>query len=128
MRFSIAPPDAAVIGTSALSPDGRHLAFTASGPDGTKLWIRPLVSVTPRAVPGTDEAAFPFWSADSRFVGFFAGGRLKMVAIAGGDVKTICDAPEGRGGAWNQDDVILFAPNREGPLFRVPASAACQRG
>ena len=48
--------------------------------------------------------------------------RLKMVAIAGGDVKTICDAPEGRGGAWNQDDVILFAPNREGPLFRVPAS------
>ena len=115
----IAPPDTA-IGTSALSPDGRHLAFTASGPDGTKLWIRPLVSVTPRRFQEQT-------SGVSVLVGRLPIRRLlrrrpaQDGGVRRGDVKTIPDPPQGRGGAWNGRR-HPFRPNCKGPFFRVPAS------
>jgi eukaryotic-like serine/threonine-protein kinase len=123
LRFSISPPEQATFGTIAVSPDGRHVSFTASRADGTsQLWVRPLDSLSARLLPGTEEAAFPFWSPDSRFIGFFAREKLRKIAVSGGTVQTICDAPDGRGGAWNRDDVIIFAPDREHALLRVPAS------
>jgi Tol biopolymer transport system component len=121
-RFSIPPPERGAFGTVAVSPDGRHLAFTAYGADGiVRLWVRRLDSVEARPLAATEDAAFPFWSPDSRFIGFFAGGKLKKVEASGGAPQTVCDAVDGRGGSWNQDDVILFAPGREGALHRVAA-------
>ena len=59
----------------------------------------------------TEDAIYPFWSPDSRFIGFFAQGKLKKIAINGGTAQTLCEAPFGRGGTWNRDDVIVFSPS-----------------
>jgi Tol biopolymer transport system component len=70
---------------------------------------------------GTENVNLPFWSYDSRSIGFFADGKLKRVSVADGRVEVICDAPDGRGGTWNRDNVIVFAPIATGPLSRVSA-------
>jgi hypothetical protein len=75
-----------------------------------------------RELRGTDGATFPFWSPDSRSVGFFADGKLKTVDLEGGSTQMICDAPLGRGGAWGADGVMLFSPAPTAPLMRVSAS------
>ncbi len=107
----------------ALSPDGRRLALAASGPDGNRmLWVRPMDSLEVQPLTGTEGATCPFWSPDSRFIGFFADRKLKKVLAAGGTVLTICDAPDGRGASWSEDDVIVFAPGPFSGLFRVSAS------
>jgi eukaryotic-like serine/threonine-protein kinase len=107
----------------ALSPDGRVLAYVASSPDGrSDLWVRRIDSLQAQPLPGTDGAAYPFWSPDSRAIGFFAGGKLKKVDAAGGPPFTICDASDGRGGTWNRDGEILLAPAVNTTIFRVPAS------
>ena len=105
----------------SVSPDGRLLAFT-SGSTVPRLWIRPLHSSSPQAIPGTDGADLPFWSPDSRFVAFGAEGKLKKVAVAGGPVQTVCDAPKLLGATWGRDDVIVFAPGNRTVLFSVPAA------
>jgi Tol biopolymer transport system component len=102
----------------ALSPDGRYLAAIAP----TGLWVRALDQVDARVLNGTTGAQFPFWSADSRWVAFFAGGKLKKADLSGTPPLTIADAPAGRGGSWNSDGVIVFAPGTDGPLYRVSAS------
>jgi serine/threonine protein kinase len=111
-------------GPVAISPDGRRIAFRASKPEGGGdiLWVQPLNSPTAQAMSGTEGAQYPFWSNDSRFVAFFAFGKLKKVDANGGPPQALCDAPNGRGGTWNQEDVILFARNTGEPLMRVPAS------
>ena len=107
----------------AVSPDGRRLAFVAAVEGKQLLWIRSLESVSVQALRGTEGAMFPFWSADSRFLGFFAEQKLKKIDVAGGPPITLCDAPEGRGGTWNRDGVVhVFAPNSNGGLYRVSAS------
>jgi Tol biopolymer transport system component len=122
-RFSIVPPESGGFGTSAVSPDGRHIAFTVSNShDMSRLWLRRLDSVEAHPLAGTDGAAFPFWSPDSRTVGFFADDKLKTIPLSGGSARTLAEAPEGRGGTWSRDDVILFAPRRDGAVYRVAAS------
>ena len=107
----------------ALSPDGARLAFVAVGPDGKDtLWVRTLSAPGAQQLNGTEWAMFPFWSPDSRRIGFFADGKLKTVDIAGGAVEILCQAPVGRGGTWNHDGTIVFAPFIHGPLYRVSAS------
>ena len=92
-----------------LSPDGRRLAYVAPDQSGrAMLWVRALDSTTARPVPGTTTAASPFWSPDSRWIAFFADGKLKKVDLATDAVITICDATGGPPGAWNREDVILF--------------------
>jgi Tol biopolymer transport system component len=125
-RFSItAPPGQALVtdGPNAvLSPDGRHLAFLATDSTGVqRLWIRPLDSFSAQPLAGTKNAFLPFWSPDSRFIAFFAEGKLRKVPLGGGVPEVICDAPSGRGGTWSKNDVIVFAPLTTGPLLRVPA-------
>jgi serine/threonine protein kinase len=107
----------------ALSPDGRLLAYVASTPDGKSiLWLRPIDSLQAQSLPGTDGAAYPFWSPDNRFIGFFAGGKLKKVETSGGPPFTICDASDGRGGTWNQQGDILLTPSVNTTIFRVSSS------
>src|SRR5206468_3310493 len=77
--------------------------------------------IAPQPLRGTEEAMFPFWSPDSRSIGFFAGGKLRRIGVEGGPVQTLCDAPEGRGGTWSHDGVIVFAPSNQGALQRVAA-------
>jgi eukaryotic-like serine/threonine-protein kinase len=110
--------------SGSISPDGRKLLFTLVDNTGNwQMWIRSLVAPSAYAVQGTEGANSPFWSPDSRRVGFFAAGKLKTIDITSGSASpiTICDAPNGRGGAWNDDDVIVFAPSNTTPLYRVSA-------
>src|SRR5262249_6028241 len=129
VRSFILPPDkssfdfsARLGSTIALSPDGRRLAFVAAMEGKQLLWIRSLDVLSVQSLSGTEGAMFPFWSKDGRFLGFFADQKLKKIDVAGGPPITLCDAPDGRGGTWNGDGVIVFAPTSTGVLHRVPAS------
>jgi len=106
-----------------VSPDGRQVAFVAQRSEGARqLWLRAFDAVEARPLAGTEGAIKPFWSPDSRFLGFFAGGKLKRIAVSGGSPQTLCDAPSGRGGTWNRNDVILFVPSPGDAVHRVAAS------
>ena len=110
VRFEVANPDGIFnVGAPRLSPDGRYLAFNATDPTGnTRIWVRQLNSLTAQPLAGTDGAARPFWSPDSRFIGFMADGKLKKIEVSGGPAQKICDAPTGADGSWSQEGVILF--------------------
>ncbi len=106
----------------ALSPDGQQLlAVPALGGSGL-LWMRRLGSTSGRWLPGTENAMLPFWSPDGASIGFFADAKLKRLDVNSLAIETVADAPVGRGGAWQADGSMLFAPSAAGPLFRVPAS------
>src|SRR5262249_42270045 len=106
----------------ALSPDGRSLAFVAqTGGGETTLWVRPLDAVAAQQLAGTEDAEYPFWSPDSRSIGFFARGKLKRIDVAGGPGQTLCDVTDPRGGAWGPGNVILFSFNTSS-IYRVSAS------
>src|SRR2546425_1032016 len=106
----------------AISPDGRRLVFSASSEGKSQLWVRPLDSVAAKPLAGTDGGTYPFWSPDSVSVGFFADGKLKRIDIVGGAAQVLANAPNGRGGAWNREGTILFAPTAAGSLFKVAAT------
>jgi Tol biopolymer transport system component/predicted Ser/Thr protein kinase len=122
LKLQIQPPEKTAFGSLAVSPDGRLLAFTATDSSGSvQLWVRPLDSFTARPLAASDGHSSLFWSPDSRFIGFFAAGKLKKVEASGGSVQTICAAPNGRNGTWNRDGVILFEAYST-PLFIVAAA------
>ena len=107
----------------ALSPDGLRLAYVASTPEGKSLlWVRSIDSLQARPLAGTDASGYPFWSPDGRFIGFFAGGKLKKIEPSGGPPVVLCDASDGRGGTWNREGDILFTPTVNAPIYRVSAS------
>jgi Tol biopolymer transport system component len=126
MRFSMESPKGfafAAPAEMALSPDGSTLAFVAIDSSGVShVFLRPLASQEARVLPGTDRASLPFWSPDGRDVAFFASGKLRKIAIDGSTPEVLCDAPDGRGGAWSPRGVIVFAPNSQGPIERVSAN------
>jgi Tol biopolymer transport system component len=131
VRFSIDPPADAVFAPTnwisaphpSVSPDGRYVAFLAQvGTEPVRLWVRALDSVEARPLEGTDGASLPFWSADSRLLGFFSEGSLKTIDLLGGASHRVCSAPAGEGGTWNREGTILFAPGTSGGLYRVPAA------
>jgi Tol biopolymer transport system component len=86
------------------------------------LWVRPMGSLAAELLLGTEGAADPFWSPDSQFLGFFAQGKLKKIAISGGAPRTLCDAPDPRGGSWSRDGVIVFTPHPSAGVHRVSAA------
>jgi Tol biopolymer transport system component len=97
----------------AIAPNGHTVVVAGEGESGRNsvLWLYELGSREVKALPDTDGATFPFWSADGMSIGFFASGKLKRLNPGGGPVQTLCDAPSGRGGTWNKDGVILFTPS-----------------
>ena len=121
VRMELLPPDGATFGSIALSPDGKQLAFVAAQQGKRQLWVRSLATAAQRPLAGTDGAAYPFWSADSLQLGFFADGKLKRIPATGGSAQVLADAPAGFGGAWSEDGVIVFAPGANTPLYRMPA-------
>jgi Tol biopolymer transport system component len=121
-RVEIVTPPTSDPHSFALSPDGRQIVFVASGDGASRLWLRSLASTTAQPLAGTEGAAYPFWSPDSRSVAFFADSMLKRFDIGGGTPQTLAMAGGGRGGAWNADGVILFARNPASPVSRVAAS------
>jgi Tol biopolymer transport system component len=105
---------------AAISPDGRNLAFICSDSTGTsRLWVRPLGSSAARPLAGTEQAYFPFWSPDSRFIAFFSEFKLRKVLASGGPAQVVSDAPDGRGGSWSKEGTIIFASYAGGSLWRV---------
>ena len=129
-RTVINPPDKTVLnlsgdaaGPPVLSPDGKLLAFGATKQDGTTaIWVRPLDTLEAQPLQGSENAVFPFWSPDSRALGFFADGKLKTIDLNGSSPQIVADAPFGRGGSWGPDGVIVFSPGTLHPLMRVNAT------
>jgi serine/threonine-protein kinase len=108
-----------------LSPDGSSLAFVAQPSDGgaRKIYVRRLDELRAAPISGTDGALNPFFSPDGKWIGYFADGKLKKVPTTGGGAVTICPAVNNRGGAWNDDGMIIFSPDRgNAPLWQVSSS------
>jgi serine/threonine protein kinase/Tol biopolymer transport system component len=103
----------------AVSPDGTKLVFGAGG----KLWLRQLDQESVRELEGSDDASFPFWSPDSKSIGFFQTGKLRTMDTDGGSVTTVCDARNARGGSWGAAGFILFAPTISSPIMKVSAAS-----
>ncbi|HSM50180.1 MAG TPA: protein kinase, partial [Thermoanaerobaculia bacterium] len=110
-------------GPVALSPDGRHLAFTLRTADGRRsLWVRSVDALEARELPSTENAHYPFWSPDSRQIGFFSESHLRKIALAGGPPVSLAPADFGKGGSWSPKGQIVFAPSATGPLSVVPSA------
>jgi Tol biopolymer transport system component len=119
-RFSFAGPGS---GVPALAPDGHALAFCASDEAGnSKIWVRSLESGTAHSLAGTDGASSPFWSPDSRLLGFFAEGGLKTIDSSGGPPLTVAPVPLEGQGSWGRDGTILFTCYDRTGFCRIPAS------
>jgi Tol biopolymer transport system component len=101
------------------------LAFAATDASGeSALWIRPLGSSEAQKLEQTEGALLPFWSPDSQFIGFWAGGKLKKIRRSGGTPETIVEVPDIAQGAWGADGTILFARTVNSPIFRVSRDGA----
>jgi eukaryotic-like serine/threonine-protein kinase len=127
VRFAFEPPDNTSLvrsqRDSALSPDGRRIAVLLREASGTNtIWVRPLDSQALRRVEGTDDASSIFWSPDGQFLGFFAQGKLKKIALAGGPPQNVCTTAPGIGAAWSPAGEIVFNPTNRAPLMRVSAA------
>ena len=123
VRLSVAlPPGEQVTTAPAIAPDGQTIAYAAGRTRTTsRLYVRRLDAVTARAVDSSSGALYPFFSPDSRFIAFFAGGKLWRAPVAGGAASPIAPAQTPWGGTWREDGQIVFVPNFNSGLWRVPA-------
>jgi eukaryotic-like serine/threonine-protein kinase len=122
-RVDIVTPPTDAPTSFALSPDGRQIVFTASVDGASRLWLRSLATATVQPLVGTEGARYPFWSPDSRSVGFFAGDALKRLDLGSTTPHTLASVNAGNGGTWNADGVIVFAGSATGAvLTRVSAT------
>src|SRR5205814_7767052 len=109
--------------SSMISPDGETLAMAVTTDSGPRLFVRSLASPATRPLEGTEGASSPFWSPDSRWLGFFAQGKMNRVALGGGAPQAICDVPGRKWllASWGRDDTILFTGYQEQGVYRVAA-------
>jgi eukaryotic-like serine/threonine-protein kinase len=123
-RTEIVTPATDQPGDFALSPDGRQIVFVAKGDGAQRLWIRPLATTVAQPLPGTEGATAPFWSPDSRSVGFFAEDSLKRLDLDVGTPRTLAPASSqaGSAGSWNADGIIVFSGNALAPISRIAAN------
>jgi len=104
------------------SNDGRKLAYAAIQKNEWRLHVRSLNSLESKSLPGTEGATNPFFSPNGEWIGFFANGKLKKIAVDGGTVQILCEVSNPRGGTWGPDDAIYFARNNLSGIFQIPAS------
>jgi len=124
-RFSIFAPEKSVFAEAAeLSPDGRQIALAVTDAAGvTSIWLRPLDSIEMRRLAGTEGASYPFWSPDSKFIGFFASGKLKKIDANGGPPQILAEAStDVRGGSWATDGTIIFSPTTTSPILKISSN------
>jgi Tol biopolymer transport system component len=121
-RVDIATPPATSAVSFAISPDGRNIVYEATSDGRSSLWLRPLDSPTAHPLAGTEYPIYPFWSPDSRSIGFFSDGKLRRIDITGGGVRTLANCGSCLGGAWNSEGLILFLVGGVTALFKVPAT------
>jgi len=131
VRFEIPQPsDLPFVGAPKVSPDGRHIAFTARDDKGMRIWVRSLNSTDARPLPGTEGTKIwrerPFWSPDSRWIGYATSDALMKVPLDGGPPQKIADQ-RGADGSWGEDGTILFDRGRHDPIFSVPATGGVPR-
>jgi Tol biopolymer transport system component len=119
VRLEITTPPTIDELSLAISPDGQKVVFVATKDGRPQLWLRALDAVSAQPLKGTDNAQLPFWSPDSRSIGFAASGQLKRLDLDGGTVRELASAPLFLGGTWNRDGSILFVPNTNSRVFRV---------
>jgi Tol biopolymer transport system component len=124
LRYTLAAPENSTVHSFAVSPDGRFVTIAAVVDGKRQLWLRPLDALQAQPMPGTEDGTYPFWSPDSRYIGFFAQGKLKRIAASGGPTQSLCDAPAGRGGSWNREGVIVFSPSgvSQSAVQQIPAA------
>jgi len=124
LQLSINPPAGITItGWPVISPDATQVVFTANDETGRgSLWLRSLSSSESYQLMGTEDALWPFWSPDSKYVAFFALGKLKKMQLPNGTPQNLSDASDPRGGAWNQAGTILFSPFGDQGLYRVSSA------
>jgi Tol biopolymer transport system component len=129
VRFDVQPPrETTRMSWPRVSPDGRTLAFLAFDSTGAqRTWIRPVDAVEAHPLEGVTGNARPFWSPDSRYLAFFAEGKLRKVPIAGGPAVSICDAPGGSDGTWGKGGWILFDGGLGDSIRGVPATGGVPR-
>src|SRR5260221_1092329 len=127
VRLSILPPETASFESFAVSPDGRKVAFTAASNGVLMLWVRALDSLEAKPLAGTENAFYPFWSPNSRSIGFHTPNKLKTIEIAGGPARDIADIVIGHGGSWSQEGIIAFCPRPGGILYQVAATGGAPR-
>ena len=112
IRFLIDVPDMPVAEAVSISPDGRLIAYSANDGGASGVFVRPIGREAGQILPGTEGAGRLFWSPDSRWVAFFAGGRIKKVEATGGPAQNICETPDFAGGTWNADGSIVFGSSK----------------
>ena len=111
----------------ALSPDGTHLAYVAHQGSDQQLYLRAMDSLEAKPVPGTEGAISPFFSPDSQWLGFFAGGRLKKVSVSGGAALTLGDSVNPHGASWGSQGMIAFSPILLGVVQQVSDAGGTQQ-
>jgi eukaryotic-like serine/threonine-protein kinase len=111
-RFLVDVPDMPAPDAASISPDGRLVAYSGNGGGATGVFIRPINRDGGQKLPGTEGAGPLFWSPDSRWIAFFAGGSLKKIEAVGGPPQIICETPDFVGGTWNADGLILFGSSK----------------
>ena len=121
-RMSVLLPEKSRVRALEASPDGRQIAMVLVKEGKQQIWVRDLDALEFTALAGTDGAASPFWSPDSRYIGFFADAKVKKIEYSGGPVQTLCDALGGMGGTWNRNGDILFSTDALGRVQRVSAN------
>ena len=107
---------------AVISPDGRRVVFSANQPDGKNmLFVREMNSSEAKVLPGSENPLEPFWSPDSKSVGYGSNGKLKRSDLSGGNAQVLCDSARLVGGSWNDDGVIVFGPDYRTTLVQVSA-------
>ncbi len=122
VRFTVAPAAKGTLESYSpiISPNGTMLAYVSRDSAGISLlWVRRLAYLNAEALPGTENASYPFWSPDNKFLGFFQNGKLKKISVNGGPTQSIADASDGRGGSWSTLGEIVFSPSYGSAVFKV---------